>query len=604
MNLILPNAKLSKPILSGLFLLVLQMVLLQVCFGKLQKSSPYQVIAISGSDTLHLGASPVIKVNQLNAPVAFYWKTGGSEVAYKVKIDGHSLDWTDLGSDNFVLFTLEPGDYRFSLMDSDNLIFESTFTIVRIRSYDFWITLMASGFLILIATYSLLRYKRVIARLRKEIQSLINLNKRLFDKGAAIAIKREKGVDPAIGQRTLSEKFEKVTVLFADIEGFTKIVEHLNPDLLIDELDKFFIRFDEVVEKYDIEKIKTIGDAYMCAGGIPQKNRTNPIEVVLAAIEMQQFMKREGHPREPSHGGIWELRIGIHTGPVISGMVGRKKIAFDIWGDSVNIASRMESSGKAGEINITGVTYQLIRDFFVCQYRGRMPIKYKGETEMYFVKNIMPELSVNGEGVLPNEQFFIRLQHIRFGDLEEYVLEQLRNGLPKSMTYHDVSHTVDVVTRVEVIGRGEEVSEGDLLLLKTAALLHDVGFLEGYANHEDTSIRICGSLLPSYHYNASQIEIISKLIDVTRLDAVPETLLEMIMKDADLDYLGRSDYIYLSEQLFSELNNNGRTLSLKEWNQMQHQFIENHRYYTATARHLRQVNKVRQLEKLKLLNVV
>jgi hypothetical protein len=110
--------------------------------------------------------------------------------------------------------------------------------------------------------------------------------------------------------------------------------------------------------------------------------------------------------------------------------------------------------------------------------------------------------------------------------------------------------------------------------------------------------------LPSYHYNASQIETIGQLINVTRLDAVPETLLEMIMKDADLDYLGRSDYIFLSEQLFSELNNNGKTLSLKEWNQIQYQFIENHRYYTTTARHLRQVNKVRQLEKLKSLNMV
>jgi class 3 adenylate cyclase len=576
----------------------------QFCFAGFQKSSPYHVIAISGSDTLHLESGSEIIVSRSPAPVAFYWKPIKGDVNYKVKIEGNSSGWSQLSSDNFAIFNLATGNYHFSLNDSDNNSYDVTFSIVRIRTYDFWITLIASGFLMLIATYSLLRYKRVIARLRKEIQSLINLNKRLFDKGATIAIKREKVVERGPEHRTLSEKFEKVTILFADIEGFTKIVEHLNPDLLIDELDKFFIRFDEVVEKYDIEKIKTIGDAYMCAGGIPLKNRTNPIEVVLAAIEMQQFMKREGHPREPSHGGIWELRIGIHTGPVISGMVGRKKIAFDIWGDSVNIASRMESSGKAGEINITGVTYQLIRDFFVCQYRGRMPIKYKGETEMYFVKSIVPELSVNGEGILPNEQFFIRLQHIRFGDLEEYVLDQLRTGLSKSMTYHDVSHTIDVVTRVEVIGRGEAVSEGDLLLLKTAALLHDIGFIEGYANHEDTSIRITGSILPSYHYNASQIETIGQLINVTRLDAVPETLLEMIMKDADLDYLGRSDYIFLSEQLFSELNNNGKTLSLKEWNQIQYQFIENHRYYTTTARHLRQVNKVRQLEKLKSLNMV
>lgn len=136
-------------------------------------------------------------------------------------------------------------------------------------------------------------------------------------------------------------------------------------------------------------------------------------------------MKKDTQIDSNGKKSIWELRIGIHTGPVISGLVGRKKISFDIWGDTVNIASGMESSGIAGEVNITGVTFQYIRDFFVCQYRGKMPIKYKGETDMYFVKSIVPELSVNGDGLVPNKDFFIRLQHIRYEDLEEYVLGKL-----------------------------------------------------------------------------------------------------------------------------------------------------------------------------------
>lgn len=121
-----------------------------------------------------------------------------------------------------------------------------------------------------------------------------------------------------------SVKYEKATVLFADIQGFTKIVEHMNPETLIDELDRFFVHFDEVAEKYRIEKIKTIGDAYMCAGGLPEKNRTNPIEVVLAAIEMQQFMQETGKSARKSGKDFWELRIGIHTGSVISGVIGQK----------------------------------------------------------------------------------------------------------------------------------------------------------------------------------------------------------------------------------------------------------------------------------------
>lgn len=398
-------------------------------------------------------------------------------------------------------------------------------------------------------------------------------------------------------------KYKKVTVLFADIQGFTKIVQHTNPELLIDELDKFFFHFDEVVGKYGIEKIKTIGDAYMCAGGLPDKNRTNPVEVVLAAVEMQQYMKSAMHSVKGTDKelGFWEVRIGIHTGPVISGVIGQKKLSFDIWGDTVNIASRMESSGVASEINITGVTFQLIKEFFVAEYRGKMPVKYKGETDMYFVKSVRPELSINGDGITPNKKFFIRLQHIRFNDLEEFVLDKIEEEIPTNMFYHNVEHTKDVITRVEVLGRGESVSDEQLLLLKTAALLHDIGFIVSYQNHEDNSIIFANELLPKYQYSETQIEEICKLIDVSRVDTKPTTLLEKIMKDADLDYLGRPDFVPVSESLFEELKNFGIHLSIGEWNKMQYNFISNHTYYTKSAKNLRQVNKEKQLQKIKEL---
>jgi len=160
-------------------------------------------------------------------------------------------------------------------------------------------------------------------------------------------------------------KYNFVTVLFSDIQGFTKIAEEMNPELLIDELDKFFFHFDSVVEKYSIEKIKTIGDAYMCAGGIPEKNRTNPVEVVLAALEMKDYMTRLKLGPELEGMKFWDIRIGIHTGTVVAGVIGQKKLSFDIWGDTVNTASRMESSGEAGKINISGTTYEFIKEFFI-----------------------------------------------------------------------------------------------------------------------------------------------------------------------------------------------------------------------------------------------
>ena len=447
-----------------------------------------------------------------------------------------------------------------------------------------------------LVTVSVIKYYK--KRYKQECENRLAIKEKLYHKDTNLDSEE---VNLYEGKRY--NKYKKVTVLFADIQGFTRIVEHMNPEQLIDELDKFFFHFDVVVGKYGIEKIKTIGDAYMCAGGLPEKNRTNPVEVALAAIEMQQYMKNTMHSVKGADEelGFWELRIGVHTGPVISGIIGQKKLSFDIWGDTVNIASRMESSGVASEINITGVTHQLIKEFFETEYRGKMPVKYKGETDMYFVKGIRPELSVNGESKIPNEKFFVRLQHIRFNDIEEFVLEKMENEIPVNMFYHNVNHTKDVITRVEVLGRAEGVSDEQLLFLKTAALLHDIGFVINYENHESNSILFAKELLPKYKYLETQIEKIINLINVTRVNAKPVTLLEKIMKDADLDYLGRPDFVPVSENLFEEIKSFGVHLSLDDWNEMQYDFISNHTYYTKSAKKLRQVNKERQLQKIKEL---
>ena len=180
--------------------------------------------------------------------------------------------------------------------------------------------------------------------------------------------------------------YDEVTVMFTDFKGFTRISEKLTPTELVSEIHTCFKAFDQIITKYGIEKIKTIGDAYMCAGGLPVANTTNALDVVNAALEMQQFMQQHLKQRESEKREVFEMRIGIHTGPVVSGIVGVKKFAYDIWGDTVNIASRMESSGEAGKVNISGSTFALVKDKFECIQRGKIQAKNKGEIEMYFVE--------------------------------------------------------------------------------------------------------------------------------------------------------------------------------------------------------------------------
>jgi len=183
------------------------------------------------------------------------------------------------------------------------------------------------------------------------------------------------------------KEYDKVTVLFADFSNFTKISEKLSPEELIKELNECFRAFDEITEQYGLEKIKTIGDGYMCAGGIPIANDTNPTDAIYAAIEMQNYMQQRVREKTDHGASYWNMRIGIHTGHVIAGVVGTKKFAYDIWGDTVNIASRMESACEKGKINISADTREHINGQFECTYRGEVEVKHADKMGMYFVKS-------------------------------------------------------------------------------------------------------------------------------------------------------------------------------------------------------------------------
>lgn len=192
--------------------------------------------------------------------------------------------------------------------------------------------------------------------------------------------------------------YESVSVMFTDFVSFSKIAESLTPQRIVEELNEFFTEMDEIIDKYNIEKIKTIGDSYMCAGGIPTSNTTHPIDMVRAGLDIVDYLKKKNQARADIGMAKWEIRIGINTGSLVAGVVGKKKYAYDIWGNTVNIASRMESNGEPGMLNISADTYELIKDQFECKYRGKIYAKNVGEIDMYFVMHEIP----------PSKNTFIR----------------------------------------------------------------------------------------------------------------------------------------------------------------------------------------------------
>jgi class 3 adenylate cyclase/DNA-binding NarL/FixJ family response regulator len=185
--------------------------------------------------------------------------------------------------------------------------------------------------------------------------------------------------------KAVARYYPDITVMFTDFKGFTHIAEKLSPEQLVQEIDEFFTAFDLIMEKNGIEKIKTIGDAYMAASGLPAINDTHALDMVNAAVDIIEYMEVQKQIRIAEGRPVFDIRIGIHTGPVVAGIVGHKKFAYDIWGDAVNLASRMESSGEAGQINISQCTYDRISSNYSCIFRGEIEAKNKGKVGMYFV---------------------------------------------------------------------------------------------------------------------------------------------------------------------------------------------------------------------------
>jgi len=182
-------------------------------------------------------------------------------------------------------------------------------------------------------------------------------------------------------------QFDEVSILFTDFKGFTSIADKLSPAELVEDLNECFIGFDNIIEKNNLEKIKTIGDSYMCAGNLPSPDPNHVYKIAKAALEIQRFMENYNFKRLQKGFQPLEIRLGLHVGPVVAGVVGKKKYAYDIWGSAVNIASRMESNGTAGKVNVSAYAYELVKDRFNCTYRGKVSAKNLGELDMYYIES-------------------------------------------------------------------------------------------------------------------------------------------------------------------------------------------------------------------------
>ncbi len=396
--------------------------------------------------------------------------------------------------------------------------------------------------------------------------------------GAIKFVSKEEYADFGESGKPFFQKFDLVTVLFADIEGFSEITDSMEPEMLLDALNSFFFYFDTVVDRYRIEKIKTMGDAYMCAGGIPQKNKTNPIEVVLAALEVQNHLGR----LRKQNPNIWSVRIGIHTGQVMAGMLGHKKLSFDIWGHTVNAAARLESSCAAGQINIAETTYEAVKAFFDCEYGGKM--SPDSNEVSYLVKGLKPQFAEkNADGeIVPNHTFWVQVQLIRLEDLEEHVRNDI-NGGAFDLPFHNFKHTRDVYEQVELLGQSEGVADEDLLLLKTAALFHDIGYTVTCDDAPAESERIARETLPLFYYDRQQIDAVCRLMKASHYESVPTNVSEQIIHDANLMYYGRADFVTCMMNLFREQREHQSFEVKTEWLKAQIDRLSKHRFYTRAA---------------------
>jgi adenylate cyclase len=399
------------------------------------------------------------------------------------------------------------------------------------------------------------------------------------------------------------KRIENGVVVFTDFVDFSAISRNMEPIHLLQQLEKYFTVFDQIIKRYQLEKIKTIGDAYMALAGVAE-NKANPaIRACLAALEIQQYIDNEAQVARAMGEEYWEIRIGIHMGPLVAGIIGKTKFSFDVWGDSVNIAARAERVSVAGEITITETIADAINPYFNLESRGGIDILKRGGTiKMFFLRSIKEGFSLNKYGKLSGSELrrLCELPTIDFDNMRVDIINKLKALLPENLIYHDVQHTLNVEKAAIRYARLEGLSEQEMHLLRTAVLYHDSGFILQYNENEDFAVQLAKNNLPSFGYSDEQIHVICDIISATKQNVEPVTLLEQIMRDADHDYLGRADYKSISSRLRAELvAMTDFEMSDEKWIKFQLDYLENkHKYYTETAKNIRNNGKNARIQEL------
>ncbi|MCB0769504.1 MAG: hypothetical protein KDC00_03765 [Flavobacteriales bacterium] len=350
-------------------------------------------------------------------------------VRYRWKLEGYDADWSPITATDRVTYSnIPPGDYTFKVMarNASGIWTEHPESYAFVIAPPIWETTsfrIGSGAFILLGLFGFVRLRE--RNLRRERERLENT---VTKRTAELATEKERSeallrnILPASTAEELKSKgsadaqrHERCTVLFSDFKGFTTFSSQMDSDTLVSELDHYFRLFDELCDRHGVEKIKTIGDAYMCASGIPEPTATHALDAVLMALGMVKAVENSNKERAEKGRTQWPIRIGIHTGPVITGVVGRKKFAYDVWGDTVNLASRMESNSEAGRVNISGTTYAQVMEYVEVLPRGPINVKGKGELNMYFVLRLKPEFSADGAGLEPNAHMLTAREQLRGG---------------------------------------------------------------------------------------------------------------------------------------------------------------------------------------------
>ena len=372
--------------------------LLLTKFSRLNASTDSLYVSRYGLNNLkHITLVPSDKFFSFDFALADYRYP--SENLYSYRLDGYESEWSSPLSNRSIRYTnIPPGEYTFMVKakahneDWSKNILKVGVTIQKPYYQKLWFQLLL-GLLLIGGVWAILRYRiyrlrmkeRILARQVRARTKELEKEKQKSDELLLNILPKEVADELKLKGFSKARRHDFVAVLFSDFEGFSKIAEKLEPEQLVSEIDYCFSAFDKIVEKYQVEKIKTVGDAYLAVGGISDPGKQKVVDIIHAALEMQEFMKRTEAQRKKERRPYFRMRVGVHVGPLVAGIVGTKKFAYDIWGDTVNVASRMETNGTPGFVNISDTTYQYVKDDFHCIKNGTFK-ELKKHIDMYLIE--------------------------------------------------------------------------------------------------------------------------------------------------------------------------------------------------------------------------